>query len=162
MAIFAKESAERSESRSGGAAAGEGALSIVAHGMRVTGDIESTGVVKIEGTVEGTIRGARQVLLGRQGEVKGDIHAREIVLGGRVEGKVFASDRVEVQGTAFENGDIHTKSIVVLEGGRINGSVRMEDAATAAPGANAATSGAMNAAAGEPDTTPKPIVSVVR
>ena len=61
MAIFAKDSADRSESRNGGsAAAGEAALSIVAQGMRVTGDIESTGVVKIEGTVEGTIRGARR------------------------------------------------------------------------------------------------------
>jgi cytoskeletal protein CcmA (bactofilin family) len=157
MAIFAKDSADRSESRNGGnAAAGEAALSIVAQGMRVTGDIESTGVVKIEGTVEGTIRGARQVLLGRQGEVKGDIHAREIVLGGKVEGTVVASDRVELQGTALVNGDIQTKTIVVLEGGRINGSVRMEDSGAAPTVANAAPPN------GEPDTTPKPVVSVVR
>ncbi|HKG93277.1 MAG TPA: polymer-forming cytoskeletal protein [Gemmatimonadaceae bacterium] len=155
MAIFAKESADRSEPRSGGHAAGEGALSIVANGMRVTGDIDSTGVVKIEGFVEGTIRAARQVLLGRQGEVKGDIHAREVVLGGRVEGTVVASERVELQGTAFVNGDIQTKTIVVLEGGRINGSVRMDDA-------SAATASSNTAATNEPDTAPKPIVSVVR
>ena len=160
MAIFAKDSADRSEPRSSGAAATEGALSIIATGMRIIGDIETSGVVKIEGMVEGTIRGARQVLLGRQGEVKGDIHAREVVLGGKVHGTVVASERVELQGTAFVNGDIHTKTIVVLEGGRINGSVRMDDSVPAATAAPAAANDA--ATSGEPDTAPKPIVSVVR
>jgi cytoskeletal protein CcmA (bactofilin family) len=36
-----------------------------------------------------------------------------------------ATERVEVQGTAIVNGDIHTRSIVVNEGARINGAVRM-------------------------------------
>ena len=94
----------------------ETAMSVIAQGMRVVGDIECGGVLKIEGIVEGTIRGPRQLLLGRQGEVKGDIHAREIVLGGKVQGTVIADERIEIQGTAFVTGDVHTKSIVVLEG----------------------------------------------
>ena len=154
MAIFNKESGDRTEPRSSGTPTGEGALSIIASGMRVTGDIESTGVVKIEGVVEGTVRAARQVLLGRQGSVKGDIHAREIVLGGRVEGSVIATDRVELQGTSLVNGDIHTRTIVVLEGGRINGSVRMEESVT--------TAAASTPAKTESDSTQKPAVSVMR
>jgi cytoskeletal protein CcmA (bactofilin family) len=125
MAIFAKDQNERTDGRA--AVIGEAALSLVGAGMRVIGDIESTGVIKIEGIVEGCIRGARQVLLGRQGEITGDVHARDVVIGGRVEGNVFASERVEVQGTSSVQGDIHTKSIVVLEGARINGSVKMDD-----------------------------------
>lgn len=107
------------------------AMSVIAPGMRVVGDIECSGVLKIEGTVEGSVRGARQLLLGRQGEVKGDLQAREVVLGGRVEGTVIADERIEIQGTALVNGDVHTKSIVVLEGGRINGQVRMSEQASA-------------------------------
>jgi cytoskeletal protein CcmA (bactofilin family) len=60
MAIFKEE---KQDSRNGG---GEGALSIIAAGMTVSGDIESTGVVKVEGRVDGSIRSARQVLVGRQ------------------------------------------------------------------------------------------------
>ena len=48
--------------------------------MTVHGDVESNGVVKVEGRVEGTIRAARQVLIGRQGEVKGDIETPEAVI----------------------------------------------------------------------------------
>ena len=113
-------------------AALEAAMSVIAQGMRIVGDIECSGVLKIEGVVEGTIRGPRQLLLGRQGEVRGDVHAREVVLGGRVEGTVVADERVEIQGTALVTGDVHTKSIVVLEGGKINGNVRMGDGVAAA------------------------------
>ena len=108
------------------------AMSVIAQGMRIVGDIECSGVLKIEGLVEGTIRGPRQLLLGRQGEVRGDVHAREVVVGGRVEGTVVADERVEIQGTAQVTGDVHTKSIVVLEGGKINGAVRMGDGVSAA------------------------------
>jgi cytoskeletal protein CcmA (bactofilin family) len=105
----------------------EAGLSVIAAGMKIVGDIESTGVVKIEGIVEGAIRGARQLLLGRQGTVHGDIRAHEVVIGGTVVGTIIADERVEIQGTSSVQGDIHTKSIVVLEGGVINGNVRMGD-----------------------------------
>ena len=130
MAMFNKDSkdgSDKSDPKQGGGA--EAALSIIAYGMKVNGDIETNGVLKIEGAIEGTIRGARQVLVGRQGEVKGDVFAREVVVGGKVDGTIQAGERVEVQGTSAVNGDIYTKSIVVLEGVRINGNVRMDDAA---------------------------------
>ena len=128
MAIFAKDENSNGDSKNG-AAAGEGAMSIIAAGMTVTGDIDSAGVVKVEGRVEGSVRTARQVLIGRQGEVKGDIETREAVIGGRVEGTITATERVDVQATASVSGDIHTKSIVVQEGGKINGTVKMTEAA---------------------------------
>jgi cytoskeletal protein CcmA (bactofilin family) len=139
MALFAKDGNEKSEARQPSAAA-DNALSIIAVGMTITGDVESSGVVKVEGRIEGSIRRARQVLVGRQGSVKGDIEAREAVIGGHVEGTVTGQERVEIQSTASVQGDVHTKTIIVQEGGRINGNVRMHDAAApvAAPAAAAA------------------------
>jgi cytoskeletal protein CcmA (bactofilin family) len=125
MAMFAKDPSDKPDAKA--AATAEAALSIIAFGMKVLGDIETSGVIKIEGIVEGHIRGARQVLVGRQGEVKGDVQAREVVVGGKIEGTVSASERVEIQGTSAITGDIYTKSIVVMDGGRINGSVRMDE-----------------------------------
>lgn len=126
MAIFTKDTPEAGEAKNG-AGNGEVTLSIIAGGMRVVGDIETEGVIKIEGRVEGSIRAGRQVLIGRQGEVKGDISTREAVIGGKVQGTVSASERLEVQATSTIVGDINTKSIAVAEGGRINGTVRIAD-----------------------------------
>ena len=123
MAIFKEE---KQDGKSG-PATGEGALSIIAAGMTVNGDIDSNGVVKVEGRVEGSIRSARQVLVGRQGAVRGDIDTREAIIGGTVEGTITGSERVEIQATAQVSGDVVTRTIVIAEGGKINGSVRMED-----------------------------------
>lgn len=134
MAIFSKDSATGTpDARSSG---GEGTISVIATGMTITGDIETEGIVKIEGRVEGSVRAGRQVLVGRQGEVEGDVASREAVIGGRVTGTITATERVEIQGTATVTGDIATRSITVSEGGRINGSVRSTDATagTASPG----------------------------
>ena len=124
MSIFTKPPTEKVPMRND-APLPEAGLSVIASGMKIVGDIESTGVVKIEGIVEGAVRGARQLLLGRQGTVHGDIKAHEVVIGGTVIGTIVAEERVEIQGTSRVEGDIHTKSIVVLEGGVINGNVRM-------------------------------------
>jgi cytoskeletal protein CcmA (bactofilin family) len=130
MAIFSKETNGSSEAKNT-APPGEGSLSIIAAGMKVTGDIDTDGVVKIEGKVEGSIRAGRQVLIGRAGEVQGDITTREAVIGGKVQGSIVAAERLEVQGTSMIVGDINTKSIAVVEGGRINGSVKISDTADA-------------------------------
>ena len=126
MAIFNKESKAMDENKN--PSANSNALSIIAAGTKIVGDIDTDGVVKIEGRVEGGVRAARQVLVGRQGEVLGDINTREAVIGGRVQGTVNATDRTEVQGTSVIIGDINTRALAVIEGGRINGSVRISDA----------------------------------
>ncbi len=105
----------------------EGTVSVIGAGLKITGDVESSGVIKVEGTVEGNIRGARQLFLGKGGTIRGDLNATEIVLAGTVVGTVSASDRCEIQGSSAVHGDIYTKSIVVLEGAVINGTVRMGD-----------------------------------
>lgn len=103
-------------------------LTIIAPGTKVEGEVVSSGVVKIEGTVAGTIRAERQVLVAKGGVVEGDIQTVEAVIGGRVEGGVSASERIEVQGGAAVHGDVSTKSLVVQEGGEINGLVKMTGA----------------------------------
>lgn len=131
MAMFAKDEAG---TRSGARNIGETTLSIVAVGTTITGDISCTGVLKVEGQIDGSVRQARQVMLAKDGAIRGDVTAQEIVVGGVVDGNVTAADRLELQPTAVVNGDIATKSIVVMEGARINGSVKMTELALVARG----------------------------
>src|SRR5664279_6219857 len=127
MAIFSKDTTAPEANRSGPLSAGT-SLSIIAAGTTIDGDIDTDGVIRIEGNVEGAVRAGRQVLIGRQGEVHGDVSTREAVVGGKVQGAVTASERLEVQSTSTIIGNITTKSIAVIEGGKINGSVRIVDA----------------------------------
>lgn len=103
----------------------DAALTIIAPGTRVAGEIEAAGVVKIEGVVVGTVRAGRQLLVARGGTVEGDVFTPEAVVGGCVKGGVNGSERVEIQSGAAVHGDVTTKQLVVQEGGEINGLVRM-------------------------------------
>jgi cytoskeletal protein CcmA (bactofilin family) len=118
----------------------EPGLSIIAAGMRVEGELISDGVVKIEGTLVGTVRAEQQVLVARGGVVDGDIYTREAVVGGEVRGGIFADERVEVQATSVVQGDIATQRITVQEGGEVNGHIKMGTALAAAEGADASRS----------------------
>jgi len=127
MAIFNKDARALDDTRNP-THGGTSSLSIIAAGTSIDGDIETEGVIRVEGRVEGSIHAGRQVLIGRQGEVRGDITTREAVVGGKVEGTINASERLEVQSTSLITGDINTRAIAVVEGGRINGTVRITDA----------------------------------
>jgi cytoskeletal protein CcmA (bactofilin family) len=108
--------------RSGGK---EAALSVIAPGTKITGELMSDGIVKVEGTVVGSVRADRQVLVAKGGMIQGDVFTRDAIVGGEIHGAILADDRVEVQSTSIIEGDITTLRIVVHEGGEVNGHVRM-------------------------------------
>jgi cytoskeletal protein CcmA (bactofilin family) len=94
--------------------------------MTVTGDLEAGGVIRVEGRVIGNVQAGDQVLLSEGGVIEGNVAAREAVIGGRVHGSIMAAERVEVQADAVVEGDLVTPRLLIQEGGRVNGGVRME------------------------------------
>lgn len=127
MAIFSKD--ESTGRQTGRASNAETSLSIIAAGTTVSGDISCGGVLKVEGRIEGSVLEARQVMLAKEGAIQGGVNAHEVVVGGVIDGNVTASDRLELQSSAVVNGEISTKSIVVMEGAKINGGVKMTEIA---------------------------------
>lgn len=123
--MFGKDEPSAKASR----APGETSLSIVSAGTSVFGDLECEGILKVEGRITGSVRRARQLMLSKEGAINGDVTAHEVVVGGVIDGNVTASGRVELQTTAVVNGEITTKSIIVMEGARINGAVKMTEIA---------------------------------
>jgi len=140
MGIFGKSkpAVETRAPQPRSSAASVGGLSIIGAGMTVRGDLETAGVVKVEGTVDGHVRAKAQVLIARGGLVHGDVETAEAVVGGTVNGAIKASERVEVQPGASVDGDITTRRIAVAEGGSLNGLIRMEESARAKESAAAA------------------------
>jgi cytoskeletal protein CcmA (bactofilin family) len=101
-------------------------FSIIASDMTVIGDLETEGVVRIEGRVRGTVRVGAQVLVAVGAVIEGDLHTQEAVVAGQVSGAIHARDRVELQATAVVSGDIHTARIAIVEGAKVSGEVKMD------------------------------------
>jgi cytoskeletal protein CcmA (bactofilin family) len=103
----------------------------------VIGDLETEGVVRIEGRVKGTVKVGSQILVTQGATIEGDLHTQEAVIAGTVTGAIHASDRVELQATAVVAGDIHTARIAIVEGAKVAGEVKMDVPKT--PGAGLVT-----------------------
>ena len=100
-------------------------VSIIGPGMKVIGDCESDGTIRVEGAVEGSVKAAKSVVVGKDGLVVGDISTQDAIVAGRVHGSVSAESRVELQSTCRIQGDIRSRRVKLDEGGQVDGQLQM-------------------------------------
>lgn len=85
----------------------------------VTGVLDTDGELQIHGSVVGRINAERLVLC-RHGQVEGDIVAKDVRIGGRLNGRVFALN-VTLDDTADVSGRIFHNTVTVARGARFEG-----------------------------------------
>jgi cytoskeletal protein CcmA (bactofilin family) len=134
------------------------AISLIAPGMKVVGDCETDGTIRVEGRVEGTLKAGKSVVVGRSGEVVGDIITQDCVISGRVSGNITAESRLELQSTCDIQGEIRSRRVQLDEGARFNGVVHMEDSSGART-VKPAAAVAVPTSSPKPDAATRPGVS---
>ena len=100
-------------------------VSIIGPGMKITGDCESDGTIRVEGSIEGSVRAAKSVVVGKDGLVVGDVTTQDAIIAGRVSGSVTAESRVELQASCRIEGDIRSRRVKLEEGGQVDGALHM-------------------------------------
>ena len=98
--------------------------------LTVRGDIETQGTLRVDGRLDGSIRHADIVVIGTGATVNGDISAREVIVGGTVQGNITATTRIELQPSAVVTGDIDAGAIMIHEGCAVQGRLTVTAAAT--------------------------------
>ena len=81
-------------------------LNQIDHGTKITGDIESQGNFRIDGTVNGNIVVGAKLFLGKSGKVNGNIQAVNAEIEGQVIGNMDISELLVLKETAKVEGDI--------------------------------------------------------
>ena len=92
---------------------------------RFKGELNVRGTLRVDCTVEGQLD-ADNMILGESAEVKGEIKAKKIIIGGKVEGNVRAQELVEIKSKGKVFGDIFTPKLAIIEGAEFNGKVEMK------------------------------------
>ena len=108
----------------GAASSTQNQYSIIGKSINVKGEITSSDPVYIYGNVEGSINApSHRVTVGKEGTVKADINAREVVIMGAVLGNVDADYRVEIRGEGSLTGDLGTHRLFIEDGAVLKGAV---------------------------------------
>lgn len=98
---------------------------IIAKGVTMSGKLHGEGIIQVEGTVDGEIDLTGAVIVKETGLIKGPVTADTIRVAGCVEGDVVARDHMFLEKSGTLSGDVTTISLVVEDGGRLNGSASM-------------------------------------
>lgn len=107
----------------------EAVISIIGMGMTLTGDCETDGALRVEGTITGNVRAGKAVVIGKNGLVDGNIYTQDAVIAGRVLGCVHAESRLELQSTSQIAGEITARRMQLEEGATLHGQLTVgEDA----------------------------------
>jgi len=111
--------------------------SILSPDLTITGNLKTTGDIQIEGTVEGDIR-AHLLTVGEGATVRGEIVADDVVINGRIVGRVRGL-KVRLTSTARVEGDIIHKTIAIESGAHFEGSVQRQEDPLSTTGAKSAS-----------------------
>jgi cytoskeletal protein CcmA (bactofilin family) len=116
--------------------------SVLSSDLHVVGNLRTTGDIQVEGTIEGDIR-AHLLTVGEGATVKGEVIADDVVVNGRIVGRVRGL-KVRLTSTARVEGDIIHKTIAIESGAHFEGSVQRQDDPLSGnkPGAKGGTQGA--------------------
>ena len=108
--------------------AGEPAQSsttIIGAGTVITGDIESNGDIRIDGTLVGNLHSKAKVLIGQEGVVEGDINGQQADIMGHVKGTVRVKDLLQLKGNCHVEGNLHAAKLQVEPTAQFNGQCHM-------------------------------------
>lgn len=104
-----------------------GETTLIGQSIVIKGDLSCAEDLYIDGEVEGTIdpKGNR-LTIGPNGRVKANVNASAVLVQGKLEGNVQASDRVDLKPSAVVTGDIATQRIAIDEGAYFKGRVNIQ------------------------------------
>tara|TARA_B100000749_G_scaffold183856_1_gene142136 strand:- start:77 stop:532 length:456 start_codon:yes stop_codon:yes gene_type:complete len=103
--------------------------SIISEGSEFKGNIKTSGEIQIDGVLNGNVR-AKQVVVGINGNVRGNVTANFLRICGKIEGEIRA-ETLEIVSSASVKGNVYKKTISMEAGSKIIGNINELEGATA-------------------------------
>lgn len=101
------------------------ANSIIGAGTVITGNIETNGDLRIDGTLKGDIISSAKILIGPLGIVEGAIYCKQADITGQVIGNIHVKELLQLKGKSMVTGDIQTTKLFIEETAGFNGQCKM-------------------------------------
>jgi cytoskeletal protein CcmA (bactofilin family) len=130
----------------------------------IKGELSGSEDLYVDGQVEGTIElHGNSLIIGASGQVRANVNAKGVIVQGKLEGNIHATERAELKKSATAVGDIITQRVAIEEGAYFKGKVDIQrdgakpetrSSVTSASGA-ASAAGASAGAAKTPVTETK-------
>lgn len=102
-------------------------INLISVGTDITGDIRSTGDIRIDGALKGNLNTKGKVVIGPTGKVQGEIECKNSEVSGVIEGKINVSQLLNLKASSKIVGDIITAKLSIEPGALFTGHCSMKD-----------------------------------
>lgn len=103
---------------------------LIGQGSVAEGKLECEKSLRIEGSFHGEIQCQGQVIIGETGEARSNIKGSEIIVAGKVIGDIASEGRLTITSSGLVEGNVQVAKLIIIEGGLLNGTSKMEQQAT--------------------------------
>lgn len=101
------------------------ASTMIGAGTIITGDLESNGDIRIDGTLKGNLKGKAKIIVGAGGVVEGNVEGLQADIMGHVTGTIKVQELLFLHGKTQVNGDIYAGKLQVEPTAVFNGNCHM-------------------------------------
>ena len=98
---------------------------ILGKGTKFEGKVEVQHSLRIDGRFEGDVITTETLVIGKDGEVIGNTKAKDVIIGGKLNGTVVAEGKIVLESKAEFRGEMKTNKLVIDEGAIFEGNCSM-------------------------------------
>lgn len=99
--------------------------SLIGTGTTLEGNIIFTGGLRVDGRIHGNVASTGDqpgtLVISEQAEVVGEIRVNHVIVNGRVNGPIHASETLDLQAKAHVSGDVHYRRLEIQGGAVVQG-----------------------------------------
>ena len=99
--------------------------SLIGENIKIIGNIEGCGNIRIDGIIEGDVDYKGSITLGESGKIKGNVFCEEIIIAGEINGNVNSKDKLTLLPTGNLIGDMEVESLIIHEKANFDGKCKM-------------------------------------
>lgn len=101
---------------------------VVGEGTQIKGTIQSMGVIRIDGYLEGNLDHQGDLIVGPKGRIHAGVRSKALASAGEIKGNVEVEGKLELLPGAYLEGDVRCGNLVIHEGARFVGRSHMAGA----------------------------------
>jgi cytoskeletal protein CcmA (bactofilin family) len=102
------------------------ARNLIGNGTIIKGDIESSGDIRIDGVLTGSIRSNGKIVVGQSGVIEGEMNCQQADISGRVNAKLYCEELTALKASAVFSGELVTARLSIEVGAVFSGKCDMK------------------------------------
>ena len=100
-------------------------LNFLGGGTVVEGTIKANNSVRVDGRIKGKLICKNTLTIGVNGEIEGDVEAKNAIVGGKTKGKIKVAEKLVLESKSVLIGDLKASKLLIDEGAVFEGTSDM-------------------------------------